>query len=211
MKKNIYPGKFIVFEGLDGSGQSTQAGLLVSFLNGEKQKSKLGHMGAHLTKEPTPNLIGGLIRSQLSGDWKSSQECLQLLFTADRAHHLEKEIIPLLKRGISVICDRYFFSTIAFGSIGIKDRGWLLDLNKNFLLPDFIFLLKVSPKTCMSRIHGARYSTELFEKEHLLKDIWKGYAKLAKEFKNVYIINGEGSVDEVSENIKKTIASKLQF
>lgn len=208
MKKNNYLGKFIVFEGLDGSGQSTQASKLVDFLNRPEQKLRLGHAGAHLTKEPTPNLIGGLIRSQLNGDWKSSQECLQLLFTADRAHHLEREIIPLLERGITVVCDRYFFSTVAFGSIGIKDSKWLLDLNKNFLMPDFIFLLKVSPKICISRIQGARYSTELFEKENLLTEIWKEYDKLSKGFKNTCVINGEKPVDKVFEDIKKVIDKK---
>lgn len=109
MKNNTYPGKFIVFDGLDGSGQSTQAGKLVDFLNLPEQKLKFGHTGVQVTKEPTSSLIGGLIRSQLTHEWKSSQECLQLLFSADRAHHLEKEIIPLLERGVTVICDRYFF------------------------------------------------------------------------------------------------------
>lgn len=209
MKKNSYSGKFIVFEGLDGSGQSTQAQKLVDFLNRPEQKLKFGCAGAHLTKEPTPNLIGGLIRSQLNGDWKSSQECLQLLFTADRAHHLEKEIIPFLERGITVVCDRYFFSTVAFGSIAIKDEKWLLDLNKNFLLPDYLFLLKVSPKICVSRIHGTRYSVELFEKENILAQVWKEYDKLSRKFDNVYVINGEKSLEEVFETIRKSLNKKI--
>lgn len=194
MKKNNYHGKFIVFEGLDGSGQSTQAVKLVDFLK-----------KAHLTKEPTPNLIGGLIRSQLNRDWKSSQECLQLLFCADRAYHLEKEIIPLLKRGINVICDRYFFSTVAYGALEIKDRDWLLDLNKNFLLPDAIILLKVSAKVCLERIYKNRYNIALFEKEELLTKVWKNFEKLSKEFENVFVVDGEKSIEKVSEDIKKIV------
>ena len=85
MKPNTYPGKFIVFEGLDGSGKSTQANLLVDFLQQQL------HQKTHYTSEPTPNIIGGLIRSQIAGDWKTSNECLQLLFSADRLYHLEKE------------------------------------------------------------------------------------------------------------------------
>ena len=115
MQKNPYPGKFIVFDGLDGSVQSTQAGKLVDFLNLPDVKLKFGHTGVHLTKEPTSNLIGGLIRSQLGHEWKSSRDCLQLLFSADRAHHLEKEIIPLLERGVIIVCDRYFFATSGIG------------------------------------------------------------------------------------------------
>lgn len=210
MIKNHYLGKFVVFEGLDGSGQSTQAGKLVDFLNLPNQKLKFGHTGAHLTKEPTSSLIGGLIRSQLTHEWKSSPECLQLLFSADRIHHLEKEIIPLLERGVIVVCDRYFFSTIAYGSTDIKDRDWLLNLNKNFLFPDFTFLLKVSPKICIERISKTRYGFTLFEKEEILEKVWKNFEKLAKEFKNVYIIDGERPVEKIAENIKKIINQKLK-
>lgn len=210
MRKNPYPGKLIVLEGLDGSGQSTQAGKLFDFLNLPDQKLKFGHTGVHLTKEPTSNLIGGLIRSQLSHEWKSSQECLQLLFSADRAHHLEKEIIPLLKRGVTIISDRYFFSTIAYGSLDIKDRNWLLNLNKNFILPDITILLRVSPKICVERIKKSRFEITLFEKEEVLRRVWDNFEKLSKEFDNVYVINGEGLVEKISQEIIKIVNRKLR-
>jgi dTMP kinase len=204
MRKNKYPGKFIVFEGLDGSGQTTQAHLLKEFLSQKGCK-------VHLTKEPTSNLIGGLIRGQLQNEWKSSQDCLQLLFAADRAHHLEKEIIPLLKKGVIVISDRYFFSTIAYGAIEIKDWKWLLDINKNFLLPDIIFLLKTPPKICIKRIKTTRFEITLFEKEKILAKVLKNYLKLAKEFKNVYIIDGTKTVKEVAGEVQKVVRLKLNF
>ena len=209
MLKNPYPGKFIVFDGLDGSGQSTQASKLFDFLNSSETKHKFGHTGVHLTKEPTSSLIGGLIRGQLTYDWKSSQECLQLLFSADRAHHLEKEIIPLLERGVIVISDRYFFSTIAYGSLDIEDRDWLLNLNKNFLLPDITFLLEVSPKVCIERIQRTRYGITLFEQEEKLRKIWENFERLSEEFENVYVINGEGPVDKISQEIIKVINDKF--
>ena len=168
MRKNPYPGKFIVFDGIDGSGMSTQTAKLADFLNEKNQKLQFGHTGVYLTKEPTSSLIGGLIKSQLTHDWKSSPECLQLLFSADRAYHLEKEIVPLLERGVIVICDRYFFSTLAYGSLEIKDFNWLLGLQKNFLMPDITFFLKVSPKICIERISKERFSVTLFEKEKVL-------------------------------------------
>lgn len=209
MIKNNYPGKFIVFDGLDGSGQSTQAGKLFDFLNSPEQKTKFGHTGVHITKEPTPSLIGGLIRSQLTHEWKSSNECLQLLFSADRAHHLEKEIIPLLERGIIVVCDRYFFSTIAYGSLDIKDRDWLLNLNKNFLYPDMIFLLKVSPKVCIERIEKNRFGVTLFEKEEMLTKVWQNFEQLSKEFENVHVVNGEGPVDKIHQEVVQLVSDKL--
>jgi len=209
MTKNNYPGKFIVIEGLDGSGQGTQIAKLAQFLNDTRQKDKFGYVGAEITKEPTPNLIGGLIRSQLNHDWKSSQECLQLLFCADRAHHLEKEIIPLLQKGVIVVCDRYFFSTVAYGSLDIKDRDWLLCLNRNFLLPDVTILLKVSPKVCVERIYKNRYSIELFEKEELLTKVWENFDKLSKEFENVSVVNGERPIEQIHQEITEIVINKL--
>ncbi|MFA5878161.1 MAG: dTMP kinase [Candidatus Staskawiczbacteria bacterium] len=209
MIKNNYPGKFIVFEGLDGSGQSTQAGKLFDFLNLPEQKLKFGHTGVHLTKEPTSSLIGGLIRSQLTHEWKSSQNCLQLLFSADRANHLEKEIIPLLERGITVVCDRYFFSTIAYGSLDIKDREWLVNLNKNFLFPDITFLLKVSPRICMERIQKTRYEINLFEREEMLTRVWENFDRLAKEFEKVHVIQGEGPLEKIHQEIVQILTNKL--
>lgn len=198
MIKNPYPGKFIVFEGLDGSGTTTQANLLFKYL--KKQEKKV-----YLTGEPTRSLIGGLIEGQLAGDWESSPECLQLLFTADRAHHLEKEIIPLLKKGITVICTRYILSTLAYGNLDIKDEKWLMEINKKFIWPDITFLLKVSPKICIQRIKRERFHKELFEKEGKLKKVLKNYLKFAKKLKNIYIINGEKPIKEVFEEIKEKL------
>lgn len=208
MKKNTYPGKFIVFDGLDGSGQSTQASKIVSYLNESRQKHKFGHSGAHLTKEPTSNLIGGLIRSQLSHDWRSSQLCLQLLFAADRAYHLEKEIIPLLEKGVMVVCDRYFFSSLAYGAVDTVDNvaiDWLIKINDNFLLPDLTFFIKVSPKICITRIAKERFGSTLFEKEDILAKVAQNYEKLAKMFKNIYLINGERPVAKITKEITEII------
>ncbi|MEK7503732.1 MAG: dTMP kinase [Patescibacteria group bacterium] len=211
MIKNPYQGKFIVFEGLDGSGSTTQASKLREWLNKIGKELVLGRPQAHLTKEPTNNIIGGLIRGQLTGDWKTRPECLQLLFAADRSHHLEKEVIPLLKDGATVISDRYFFSTIAFGATEIADKEWLAEINKPFLLPDLTFLIKVSPKVCLQRIKGDRFSVELFEKEESLTKVWQNYEELAEKFADVYIIDGEKSIEEIFGEIKSIIHSKLNL
>ena len=202
MTKNPYPGKFIVFEGLDGSGTTTQAELLLKYL-------KRGNKKAYLAGEPTSSLIGGLIKSQIAGEWKSSPECLQLLFTADRAHHLEKEIIPLLKKRITVICVRYLLSTLAYGDLDVKDEKWLREINKKFILPDLTFLLKVRPKICIERIKKERFHKELFEEEDKLKKVYKNYLKVAKKFKNVHIVDGEKPIEEVFKQIVKLLPSKF--
>lgn len=192
---------FIAFEGLDGSGSSTQVGLLTNKL--KKQGYKV-----FATKEPTNNIIGGLIRGQLTHDWKSSMECLQLLFAADRAHHLHREIIPAINDGKIIISDRYFFSTIAFGSIE-SDREWLLSLNERFILPDLTFLIKVPAKECLKRMTNTRFELELFEQEAKLKKVWSHYDWLSKNFANVYVIDGAKPIDEISKEIFSIVLKKV--
>lgn len=198
MIKNPYKGKLIVFEGLDGSGSTTQSQYLYhSFL---QQKIEV-----HATKEPTNYLIGGLIRSWLSGDWSSSPVCLQLLFTADRAHHLEKEVIPLLEKGVHVISDRYILSTLAFGGLEIPDDRWLVEINKHFIAPDLTILLRVPAKVCIQRISTNRHHFELFEKEKELEKVWGNYQNFAKLFPNVVVLDGEQSKEQIFSEIQSVI------
>ncbi len=188
-----HKGLFIVFEGLDGSGSSTQASMLKDYL-------KTFGLSPHVTKEPTNNLIGGLIRGALTKEWQPSIQCLELLFAADRAHHLDREIIPSLKAGKVVISDRYFFSTIAFGSIECSAE-WLKSLNRNFLDPDLTFLIKVPPEECIRRIGKSRFEFELFEEVEKLNKVWFAYEALAKEHDNVFIIDGTQPVEVVHKRI----------
>ncbi|MFA6427949.1 MAG: dTMP kinase [Candidatus Buchananbacteria bacterium] len=203
MRQNKYPGKFIVFEGLDGSGSSTQAEKLVAWLKSQKIK-------AALAKEPTNNIVGGLIRGQLTHDWKSSQECLQLLFAADRAHHLEKEIIPLLQSGVWVICDRYLFSTVAFGSLEIPEKDWLLSLNERFIMPDLTIILKVSPENCIKRMEDSRFSIELFETRDKLSRVWRAYQWLNEKFFDYsVVIDGQQNIAEVAKKVETVVTDKI--
>lgn len=201
-------GKLIVVEGLDGSGKTTQAERIFHYLSEPQNKLIFGYKGVHLTREPTSNLIGGLIRSQLSGDWRSSQECLQLLFAADRAFHLEKEVIPLLEKGIVVVSDRYFFSSLAYGALDLDD-GWLREINRNFPLPFITFFLDVPPKICLRRIKRERFGMTLFEKEKELVKVRKNYIRLREHFKNFFIIDGRQGIAEVGEEIIRILNLKL--
>src|SRR3989338_2355735 len=115
---------FIAFEGLDGSGSSTQAQLLAKRL--EKKGKKV-----LVTKEPTSdNPTGKLIRSVLQHRQKMSPQELQRLFTEDRAEHLKNVIEPALAAGTTVITDRYLFSTLAYGALEVE-WDWLKRLNQN--------------------------------------------------------------------------------
>ncbi len=205
MFKNTNKGKFIVFEGLDGSGQSTQADLLKDFLL-EKRCEII------LTKESTiDSEAGKIIRKVLNKKLNISSKKLQELFTQDRKEHLENTIIPALKQGKIVISDRYFFSSFAFGAADGLDLEWLIEINNSFLLPDIIFLLEVKPEACIKRIEGKGLKKTLFEERKKLEKAWQVYRKLPERFNNMYVVNGEKSINEVFKNIKKIVKGKLNL
>jgi len=205
MKKNTFEGKFVVFEGLDGSGQSTQAGLLREFLM-EKGFNVI------LTKEPTlDSEAGKKVRKILDKEIKVSPKEIQELIVEDRKKHLEKVIVPTLKEGKIVISDRYFFSTFAFGSADGLDLDWLIGINNQFLYPDIIFLLKVSSSLCMERIKNRGNRMDLFEKEEKLSEVWKTYKILPDRFENIFVIDGEKSIEKVFEKVKEIIIKQLNL
>jgi len=167
---------FIVFEGPDGSGLSTQTKLLAKWFRSKGKK-------VLLTKEPTNSMIGGLIRSILRKEWKVDMKTFGLLFSADRAHHLSSEIEPALKDGYYVVCDRYILSTLAFNA----EKGnleWLKELNSQFRKPDFIFIMDVPGKVCVERIKKSRFGMEFFEEPEKLNIVRKNYNELKNYFPN---------------------------
>jgi dTMP kinase len=187
-------GLFVVFEGPDGAGSSTQTELLARWLERRGEK-------VLVTKEPTNSLIGGIIRVILKKEWKVDMKTLQLLFTADRAHHLQTEINPLLKEGINVISDRYILSTLAFGSTE-EDLNWLKKINSRFSYPDLTFILNVPGKVCAERIAKSRFGFEFFESAEKLEVIRKNYMKLKDFYQSIYVIRGnERSKSEIHEEI----------
>lgn len=203
MLKSSYSGKFIVIEGLDGSGQSTQTELLRKFL------IEKGHQVV-VTKEPTlDSEAGRKIREVLDEKEKLDPGKLQELFAQDRKEHLENLIIPALKEGSFVISDRYFFSSFAFGASDGLDLEWLIKLNNDFLLPNLTFILKVRPRVCVSRIDKRGKNKTLFEKEEKLTKVWEAYRTLPDRIENVEIIDGEKTIEEVFEEIKKFVNTKL--
>jgi dTMP kinase len=170
-------GKFIVFEGLDGSGQSTQAGLLKEWM--EKQG-----LSVYLTKEPTAGPVGGLIRLALgrrltfSESTRDNDAILALLFAADRMDHLATDIVPKLEKGIHVICDRYYLSTFAYQSRSM-DLPWLRDLHRYCIRPDVMLLLDVPASVCCQRIAEHRWHVEIYEQEAILEGVRQRYHEIA--------------------------------
>jgi len=194
-------GKFIVFEGLDGAGSTEQAELLRGAL--EERGLKV-----LLTKEPTNNVIGGIIRGALTKDWLLSNKGMQLLFCADREHHLQRDILPSLERGEVVICDRYIFSTLAFGALE-SDMWWLRSLNSDFPPPDLTFILDVDPEFCIQKLNQARFSFELFGDYERLEKVRSNYKLLAKEYSNTFIIDATKDKDSILNEILSVVDKSL--
>lgn len=196
-------GILIAFEGLDGSGQSTQSSLLANYLLSKGFK-------VVQTKEPTSGLIGGIIKAALRNEWNVGDQALQLLFAADRAHHLEKEIIPAIEKGKIVITDRYFFSSIAFGKASGLSKEWLKSINSKFPLPNVTIFIDTSVDECLRRIKKSRFERELFENKERLEQTRKNFLELSNEYENFYVVDGNKSIEEVHEQIKKIVDNLLK-
>jgi dTMP kinase len=195
------PGKLIVFEGLDGGGLTTQATLLRNYFL-SKGKDVI------LTKEPTDGLIGGLIKSCLRNEWKADPATLQMLFAADRSHHLQTEIEPAIKDNKIVISDRYTLSSLVFGSIDVS-LDTLKKLNNQFRKPNITIVVDTHPKICVERMKKARHHVELFEEERKLEQIRRNYIALKDHFSDTFFVDGNRPVEEVMNEIIKIVETNL--
>ena len=209
MIKNSYPGKFIVIEGLDGSGKNVQIDLLIDFLNNlPAQAGKRKEVV--ITKEPTmESEAGRKIKQALKKEIIIEPLEMQKFYVQDRKEHLENKVIPALKNGNFVVSSRYAFSTFAYGGSDGLDVDLLIRMNEEFLLPDLTIVIDVNPEPCMERIERRGEPKELFEKKEKLAKVNEFYKKFPQMFKNVIMINGERPIPEVFEDIKKEINKLL--
>lgn len=200
---NKKKGKFIVLEGIDGSGISTQTQKLKALL-----ETRYG-IKAILTKEPSDGPVGAIIRQVLSGrTMEVNDRTLALLFAADRLDHNQNKIIPVLEQGDYVICDRYLWSSYAYQGMSL-DPSWIKEMNKYAHKPDLTIFIKVKPETSLNRITGSRFKTELFETTEILQQVLANYIKIFNEWKDlgeqVIVIDGEQEQDKVGNQIEEII------
>lgn len=168
-------GKFIVFEGLDGCGKSTQLNLLC-----EKMRASGKHVVCHTTFEPTDGPIGLLIRSALRKEVSFSQETMAMLYAADRREHVEKEIIPLLEQGVNVLCDRYYFSNFVYQADAVSLEKLMIfnGYAVENLKPDITVFMDASPEACVNKITESRESADLYETLDKLTQVKEAYLKV---------------------------------
>jgi len=194
-------GKFIVLEGIDGSGKTMQWRLLRKSL----ADNRFGPI--HFTREHTDSPIGKLIDDRLKGQWETDPKTLQILFTADRSDHLEREILTKLNEGIHVVSDRYVLSTLAYGSSDVPAE--LRGVNLAFPTPDLTILIRVPLDVAISRISARDDRVSLFEKRDYLRLVAEYYEKLAVEYPNMAVVSGEKEASAVHADILDLVGSLL--
>ena len=203
-------GYFISFEGIDGSGKSTQIQKLAGFL-------KSVGFEVVVTREPGGSVGGEEIRKLLlQGEvdrWSPEAEIL--LFTAARRDHLERIILPAIDHGKIVICDRFTDSTRMYqGMRGPNLRNLVDTLNEKVinLDPDLTILIDINPEIGLKRAKSRKTVEERFEDfgVELQLKMRKGFIELAKEFGNrIEVVNGQQSVDKLAQDICSLVKVKL--
>ncbi len=198
MKKNL----FIAFEGIDGSGKSTQVQLLA------KRLEATGHR-VYTTFEPTDGPIGTLIRKIFKHETEADHRTIAALFVADRLEHLLNKsngILKKLETGYTVITDRYYFSSYAYHGTHME-MEWVIAsnaLSAELLRPDLNIFIDVQPEVSMNRLQQNRSSLELYETMENLQQVrakyFEAFEKLKKE-ENIISFEGNQSPELIAENV----------
>jgi dTMP kinase len=210
-------GVFVVFEGIDGAGTSTQAERYAAHLRAARRL-------VHVTREPSAGPVGALLRQvlthRISLPSARQAEIMALLFSADRLDHLGAEIEPLLRDGYVVISDRYDLSSLAYQSTTAGEDGggsggiieWIRELNRHALRPDVTVVIDVAPEIAEKRRLGRGGAEELFEKTELQARLAETYRR-AEELvpgDRVIHVDGGGAVDDVSRAVTSALATIVE-
>jgi len=205
-KKNF----FIAFEGIDGSGKSTQVQLL------KENFEKAGHK-VYTTFEPTDGPIGKIIRDIFGGRMEADHRTIAALFAADRLEHILNKtngLIKKLEEGYTVITDRYYFSSYAYHSV-YMDMDWVIAsnlLSAELLKPDFNIYIDISPELSIERINKGRTSTELYETLENLQNVKNKYTEVIERFKSkeeILIIDGDRQPEMIAHSIWEKISGLI--
>jgi dTMP kinase len=200
-------GRFVVIEGIDGAGTTTQVALL-----GERLKR--GSRAVRTTREPSDGPVGTLVRQVLTGrivlpggrapGWAT----MALLFAADRMDHVESDIQPFLATGGIVVSDRYDASSLAYQSVssgrgGAATVDWIRSINRYALRPDLTIVLEVPPEVGAARREARGEAAQLYEQNEVQQALAAFYRELAKHMPNdrVVLVDATGSIAEVGERV----------
>jgi dTMP kinase len=188
------PGRFLVLEGIDGAGTTTQVARLAAALRAE------GHP-VLTTREPSGGPVGTLLRQALSRQIEGlSDAALALLFAADRVHHLATVVEPALAEGQVVISDRYLLSSLAYQGHRLP-MAWVETVNARARRPDLTLYLEVSPGVARLRRQGRGGPAELFDDDALQMRVGRAYGRVIRRHRTrqrVVRVDGEAPPDAVT-------------
>ena len=190
---------FMVLEGLDGAGTTTQARLLHDYLTRRGRDS-------FLTYEPTGHPIGAFVRTLLGTEGQPpSQRVLGLLFAGDRLAHSE-EIDRHLHARRDVVCDRYIYSSLAYQTLDPSiDAAWVAGVNQGCAIPRVTFFLDVPVDVCLERIAARSDDRTIYERRDHLETIHQNYEKLKSFYEQHYgrlvVIDGTPAPERVHDAV----------
>jgi dTMP kinase len=212
MHPNPGPGKFIVVEGLDGAGTTTQIRLLEQRLSRSRS--------VYVTHEPSDGPVGLQIRMVLEHRVKVDPATLAALFAADRMDHLYHTsgaggIVAHLERGTDVLTDRYYLSSFAYQGMNL-DWGWIWDMHQQCIRPDKTIFVDVPVDVCMQRIAAGRGGHfDLFENKKALTHARQSYLRaidrLCQEGEDIRVLDGNAPPASVHEAIWQEIVDLYPF
>jgi dTMP kinase len=202
-------GRFIVLEGLDGAGTTTQARLLGDALRAAGRR-------VHVTAEPSAGPAGALVRQILTrrvvgaGGEGVDPAALALLFAADRLDHVAVEIAPKIAAGLDVVSDRFTLSSLAYQGLTTGDMGWVDVLNARAAVPDVTLFLRVRPAVSFRRRQAASADREIFEVSEFQRRVAAAYdraiAHLRKRGQPIVELDGEAPVEAVARAVLAEVA-----
>ena len=201
-------GRFIVFEGIDGCGKTTQINKLCEALEGEGRQ-------VFVTAEPTVSHTGGAIRDALGGIAPKTACEMAAMFVLDRIfHNVNKAwgIEKMLSEGYDVLCDRYYYSSMAYQG-SETDSDWVRDMNLNcpeIRTPDACIFLDLTPEESLERISRDRATTEIYETHEKLTAVRNKFFNVFKSLEGrdrIFVVSAAGSIEEVAARIKKCVDS----
>ena len=198
-------GLFIVLEGIDGSGTTTQCARLQAWMEARGRR-------VLTTFEPTNRVLGAHIRAGLQGQLKEAIDpaTMALLFAADRLDHITHEITPALESGVDVLCDRYVASSLAYQTESLP-LEWVRQLNERALVPDCTLFLRVDPDVALARI-GARQGEhrDLYENREMLVGVASRYEALfSRGDVSATILDSEQDMDTVTRELEALVETLL--
>lgn len=192
-------GKFIVFDGIDGAGKTTQLDMLARRMTDDGES-------VYITAEPTGGDIGRLLRSALSGADKRSECEMAVMFVLDRIAH-NAEIEEKINDGVCVLCDRYYHSTLAYQG-KTTDYAWVRSMNidcPEIRKPDACIYLDLTPEQSLKRISRGRSNVEIYENLEKLTEVRDSFHSVIEDLRQtgekIFVLNADCSREELAEEI----------